>query len=99
MHTDKLNADEWAEYPGVLIAVQNLLTDLFKTKSFNLMLQLGPNSGSSISHMHWMIIPRPKKQSLTGWNVLQNFYFVTMSYKDLMKIIDGYFKKQGKRFK
>ena len=90
-HTDKLNKDEWEEFSRMLLKSQDLLSKLFATKSFNVMLQIGSNSGASIKHLHWMIIPRPKKASLTGWNVLQNFYFVTLSYKDLIKKINRYY--------
>ncbi len=93
-HTDKLSKSEWDEFSRVLIASQNLLSELFQTKSFNIMLQLGPNSGSSIKHLHWMIIPRPKKQKVSGWNVFNDFYFVTLSYKDLIKKIDQYYKSR-----
>ncbi len=94
-HTDKLNKDEWEEYPSMLIRSQDLLTKLFKTKSFNVMLQLGENSGGTVKHLHWMIIPRPKKKTLTGWNVMQNFYFVTLSYKDLIKKINDFYKTKN----
>jgi len=91
-HTEKLSAKEWAEFPAVLSAVQEIYLKLFKTKSFNLMLQIGKESGATIPHIHWMIIPRPKKKMLSGWNVFQNFYFVTMDYKDLLKRIAKEFK-------
>ncbi|MBD3281388.1 HIT domain-containing protein, partial [Candidatus Uhrbacteria bacterium] len=95
-HIDKLNKFEWEEFGRVLTATQNLLTELFQTKSFNVNLQIGPNSGSSIKHIHWMIIPRPKKQTVSGWNVFNNFYFVTLSYKDLLKKIDNHFKANSR---
>ncbi len=93
-HTDKLNKEEWDEFSRVLVATQTLLTELFHTKSFNIMLQLGLNSGSSIRHLHWMIIPRPKKQKVSGWNVFNDFYFVTLSYKELIMKIDQYYKSR-----
>ncbi len=91
--TDKLSQKEWAEFSDMLLKSQHLLSQLFATKSFNIMMQVGPNSGASIKHLHWMIIPRPKKVSLTGWNVLQNFYFVSLSYKDLLKKINMFYSK------
>ncbi len=95
--TEKFTADEWAEFSGMLIKTQKLLGDLFATKSFNVMLQIGPNSGGSIRHLHWMIIPRPKKKNLSGWNIFENFYFVTLSYKELIKKINQYYKKADSR--
>jgi diadenosine tetraphosphate (Ap4A) HIT family hydrolase len=90
--TEKLTTGEWAEFSEVLIKTQKLLGDLFKTKSFNIMLQLGPNSGGSVRHLHWMIIPRPKKKNLSGWNIFENFYFVTLSYKELINKIKQYYE-------
>ncbi len=90
-NTDKLKQEEWEEFSGILLKSQKLLSKLFATQSFNIMLQIGPNSGASIRHLHWMIIPRPKKVFLSGWNVLQNFYFVTLSYKDLLKKINKFY--------
>lgn len=92
-NTDKLSQDEWHEFSKILLKSQELLSKLFATQSFNIMMQIGPNSGASIKHLHWMIIPRPKKVSLTGWNVLQNFYFVTLSYKDLLKKINKFYSR------
>ncbi|MDF1496480.1 MAG: HIT domain-containing protein [Patescibacteria group bacterium] len=89
---DKFTSAEWEEFGEVLIKTKHLLGHLFKTKSFNVMLQIGPNSGGSIRHLHWMIIPRPKKKNLSGWNIYNNFYFVTLSYKELLKKIDNHYK-------
>lgn len=92
---DQLNKDEWAEFGEMLIKTKKLLSDLFsKTKSFNIALQVGPNSGATMKHIHWMIIPRPKLESASGWNIFQNFYFVTMSYKDLIKKINQFYKRK-----
>ena len=87
-HTDKLNAQEWAEFPKVLLAAQKLLGRLFKTKSFNLALNLGPHSGGTIRHIHWMIVPRPKKINPAAFNVLHDFYLVQMDYKQLLQNIE-----------
>lgn len=87
-HTDKLNAQEWAEFPKVLLATQKILGDLFKTKSFNIALNLGPNSGGTIRHIHWMIVPRPKKLNPAAFNVLHGFYLVQMDHKQLIDLID-----------
>ncbi len=84
-HTDKLNAAEWAEFPKVLLATQKLLGELFKTDSFNLAMNLGPLSGGSVPHIHWMIVPRPKIANLSCFNVMHDFYLVQMDYKQLLK--------------
>lgn len=85
--TEKLSSDEWAEFPSVLIATQALLGKLFKTKSFNLALNLGPNAGGSMRHIHLMIVPRPKKINSAAFNVFHDFYLVQMDYKELLKRI------------
>lgn len=86
-HTDKLNADEWAEFPKMLLATQKILGKLFKTTSFNVALNLGPHAGGTIRHIHWMIVPRPKKLNAAAFNVLHNFYIVQMDYKELLEKI------------
>jgi diadenosine tetraphosphate (Ap4A) HIT family hydrolase len=85
--TEDLDDSEWAEFPSVLAATQKLLGKLFKTKSFNLALNLGPNSGGTIRHLHLMIVPRPKKLNLATFNVFHDFYLVQMDYKELLKRI------------
>lgn len=86
-HTDELNADEWAEFPKMLLATQKILGKLFKTTSFNVALNLGPHAGGTIRHIHWMIVPRPKKLNAAAFNVLHNFYIVQMDYKELLEKI------------
>lgn len=87
-HDDRLSREEWNEFPLVLLATQRALTKLFKTRSFNITLQVGPNSGGTIKHLHWMIIPRPKKANLSAWNLVHDFYFVTIGYKELKQKLE-----------
>ncbi|MFZ6015444.1 MAG: DUF4931 domain-containing protein [Patescibacteria group bacterium] len=89
---DHLNKEEWEDFTKVLLTSKKLLAKLFKTKSFNITMQIGPYSGGSMSHLHWMIIPRPKLQNISAWNAVHDFYLVTLSYKDLIKKIDEYYK-------
>lgn len=91
---EKFTKDEWDDFAKVLLVAKKLLGELFKTKSFNITLQIGPYSGGTIRHVHWMIIPRPRKQNLSAWNAVHDFYFVTLSYKDLIKKIDIFFKSK-----
>lgn len=86
--TDKITAEEWSELQKILTQTQKLLGRIFKTKSFNLAMNLGTHSGGTIPHLHLMIVPRPKKINPAAFNVFHDFYLVQMDYKQLLKKIE-----------
>lgn len=84
-HTDKLKSEEWLELPEVWLSTQKILGKLFKTRSFNLAMNLGPHSGGTIQHIHLMIVPRSKKLNPAAFNVFHDFYLVQMDHRELLK--------------
>lgn len=86
--TDKITTEEWSELQKILTQAQKILTRIFKTKSYNLAMNLGPYSGGTIPHLHLMIVPRPKKINPAAFNVFHDFYLVQMDYKQLLKKIE-----------
>jgi len=86
--TKDLTKDEKQEYFIILEKAKKILTKLFKTKSFNIGLNLGSESGASIPHLHWQIIPRVKINPAV-FNVINDLWFVTLDYKELIKKINN----------
>lgn len=84
--TSDLTSEEMFEYFQVLEKTKKILGRLFKTKSFNLALNLGPDSGQTITHLHWQLVPR-QKFNPNAYNLLNNFWLVSLDYKDLIKKI------------
>ncbi len=82
---EKVSPDEWSDLQVVLLQTQKILGRMFKTKSYNLAMNLGPYSGGTIPHLHLMIVPRPKKINPAAFNVFHDFYLVQMDYKQLQK--------------
>jgi diadenosine tetraphosphate (Ap4A) HIT family hydrolase len=91
-NTDDLTKDEWADFPIALKNSQKALTKIFKAKSFNLGLNIGPNSGMSIKHIHWMLLPRPKKLNPGTTNTLHDIQVISMDYKTLVKKLKNVLK-------
>ena len=85
---DELTDKEWQEFFEVLKNVKAILSKIFQTDSFNIALNLGENSGASIKHLHWQIVPRPKKLNPNALTVFNDFHFVTMAYKELIEKIE-----------
>lgn len=86
--TDDLNETEWNEFKSVLKNAKQALGKIFKTDSFNIALNLGENSGASIQHIHWQIVPRPQKFNPNTLTIFNDFTFVTMDYKELIRKIE-----------
>jgi len=82
----KLSVDEWQEFPNVLSAVQKELKEMFQTDSFNIGINEGPDSGASIDHLHWQIIPRHRKNH-TAVSVLADIQVITLSSDELKKLL------------
>lgn len=88
---EKISSEEWADLQATIIKTQKRLGELFETKDFNIGINIGKNSGASIKHLHWQIIPRTKKQFSTVLNLLADLQLISISGKDLKKMIEGRF--------
>jgi ATP adenylyltransferase len=84
---NELNSEEKKKFFCVLEKVKKKLGEIFETKEFNIGLNLGKNSGSSIEHMHWQIIPR-KYRIDNAANIFADIHVITMLPSKLKKIID-----------
>lgn len=85
---EQIKNEEWSELHEMIKKVQKKLGSIFKTKSFNIGINIGKNAGSSISHMHWQILPRD------NWipnftNICGDIKIITTSPEKLKKMIDG----------
>lgn len=83
---------EWQEFGSVLKKTQRTLSKVFKTKSFNVALNVGPESGASIAHLHWQIVPR-KFKNITALNTFADLYIVAVTPEETKKLIDSMTKK------
>ncbi len=88
-NTDDLTQEEWDDFSKVLKNTKDALGKLFDTTSFNIALNLGENSGASIEHLHWQILPRPKKFNPNVLTVVNDFHFVTMDAKELKEKLEN----------
>ena len=61
---------------------------IFKTKDFNIGLNIGKDAGSSIDHIHWQIIPR-KYKVMNSSNIFADIHIITISPQKLKKMIEG----------
>jgi len=87
-NTDDLTEEEWQDFAVVLKNTKVALAKLFATSSFNIAMNLGENSGASIEHIHWQILPRPTKINPNVLTVVNDFHFVTMDAQELKNKID-----------
>lgn len=85
--TSDLTAEEWAEFGQVLANTQESLEKAFNCKSFNIGLNLGPESGASIAHLHWQMIPR-KITNLTVANIFADIYIVGTTPEETKKRLE-----------
>lgn len=81
---DELSQKEWVEFPQALLETQKALEEMFTTSSFNIGINLGKESGQSVSHLHWQVIPR-KKKNHTVVGVLADIQVITLSPEELKK--------------
>jgi diadenosine tetraphosphate (Ap4A) HIT family hydrolase len=86
--TDDLTQEEWIDYGQVLTKVKDVLRKVFGVDSFNVGLNLGPQSGATISHIHWQVIPR-KFKNISVMNSLADLYVVQVSPEETKKRIDA----------
>lgn len=74
---EKITDVEWKDFSQLLTRTQELLGQVFKVNSFNIGMNLGPESGASIAHIHWQIIPRAFK-NITVMNTFADLYIVSV---------------------
>jgi len=84
---EKLNGNEKTEFFDVLEKTKKKLEEIFKTKDFNIGLNIGKLSGASIKHIHWQIIPR-KAKIQNSTNIFADIEVITISPLELKKLID-----------
>jgi diadenosine tetraphosphate (Ap4A) HIT family hydrolase len=87
---------EWKDYGKVLSNAKKVLEKIFKTNSFNVGLNVGPESGASMPHIHWQMVPR-KFKNITVMNTFADLYIVAISGKETKKLIDRELKKNKNR--
>lgn len=90
-HVEKvedLRPEEWKDWQETLLKAKKCLGKLFKTQSFNVGINLGKDSGASIKHLHWQLIPRTKKQVFTVLNLLADLHLISLSGNDLKVLIE-----------
>lgn len=75
---------EWEEFPHVLTSVQSRLFDMFETESMNIGINIGEESGRSVAHLHWQVIPR-KRKNHTVVGMLADIQVITLSPEELKK--------------
>lgn len=85
---EKLSQKEWLELHEILERTKKKLGKIFKTKDFNIGLNIGKGAGTSIDHLHWQIIPRNKKALLNSSNIFADLYVITVSPKELKRLIE-----------
>lgn len=86
---ERVNGKEWSDLYDVILKTQNRLTKLFQTNDFNIGLNIGKNSGASIKHLHWQLIPRKKRPLTNALNLFADLQIISVSGDDLKKMIEG----------
>jgi len=97
-HVEKIEditEDEWRDYGKVLSETKKVLGTIFETDSFNVGLNVGSESGASMPHMHWQVVPR-KFKNITVMNTFADLYIVAISGKEAKKLIDKETRKNKK---
>jgi ATP adenylyltransferase len=84
---ENVKKSEWEEFGAILVKTQKVLGKIFKNDSFNIGLNVGPESGASISHLHWQVIPR-KFKNITVANVFADLYIVAITPEETKRMID-----------
>lgn len=91
--TEEISSEEWEDFGIILSKTQKVLSEIFKTESFNVGLNIGPESGASIPHIHWQVIPR-KFKNITVVNTFADLHVVVMTPEEIKRIIDETVEKQ-----
>jgi ATP adenylyltransferase len=86
--TSELDKNEWEELQEKIEQAKTILSKIFDTKSFNIGFNIGADSGSSVKHLHWQIIPRANRQPINGFaGFIAGIQNVRMSPEELKKKI------------
>lgn len=88
-HRTKLAAltqAEWEEFSKLIVDVQRELGELFQTSSFNIGINEGKDSGRSVKHLHWQVLPRHQKNH-TVVGVMADIEVITMPPLELKKLL------------
>lgn len=83
---EDITSEEWGEFPVTLLEVQRVLGKKFRTESFNVGLNIGPDSGASVAHLHWQIIPRHRKNH-TAVGMFADIHVITTSPAELKRML------------
>lgn len=86
-NTADLGKNEWEEFGSILEKTKDVLGKVFKTDSFNIALNLGADSGASIRHIHWQIVPR-KQKNITALNTFADLYVVSVTPEETKRLIE-----------
>ncbi len=89
-HIEKIEdvqSEEWQEFGTILSKTQNVLAEVFKTASFNVGLNVGLESGASIPHLHWQVVPR-KFKNITTMNTFADLYIVAVTPEETKRLMD-----------
>ena len=81
---ENISDKAWEEFPKALLEIKNVLGKLFSTESFNIGINIGEESGRSVKHLHWQIIPR-KEKNHTVVGLLADIHVITVSPEELKK--------------
>lgn len=84
---EEITDTEWRHFSQLLIQTKKILGKIFKVESFNIGMNLGPESGASIAHVHWQIVPRSFK-NITVMNTFADLYIVSVSPEETRKRIE-----------
>lgn len=96
-HIEKIGdvtGSEWEDFGSVLTETRRVLGKIFKTASFNVALNTGPQSGASIPHLHWQVVPRTFK-NITALNAFADLYIVAVAPEETKRLIDREKKQQS----
>ncbi|MGB2791232.1 MAG: DUF4931 domain-containing protein [Candidatus Moraniibacteriota bacterium] len=91
---EEITATEWRHFSQLLLKTKRTLEKVFKTESFNIGMNLGPESGASIAHIHWQIIPRTFK-NITVMNTLADLHIVSIPPEETRKRIEDTIAQEG----
>ncbi|OQA83680.1 MAG: AP-4-A phosphorylase [Microgenomates group bacterium ADurb.Bin238] len=87
--TSDLNENEWKELKEKIEETKAVLSRVFETKSFNVGFNVGPDSGSSVRHLHWQVIPRIDRQVMNGFSgFIAGIHTVRISPEELKSKIE-----------
>lgn len=84
---EDISSEEWIDFGRTLARTEKVLGKIFKTDSFNVGLNVGPESGASMPHIHWQMVPRRFK-NITVMNTFADLYIVAISGKEAKRMID-----------